>query len=570
MKAARNEILVLVNQGSCTALVILWIAFTCALSDSSVRADERSEAVRIDHGDPAVLFRDNSRSPQLLSGIDSLINAAQTTEVDAWDPNSRGASAGLNFEHIISGHQNPNNKLMPRIGRYTFQKVPRKNSVVLTRCAEDSPWEIASTLKYTVRAPHYVDFDFLCTPQDVSLFDLRGYAIFFFASYMNDVENVLLNVRGHMSRNTPETWIAADAPPGHPDWRSGGNYRALQADDLQYDEDVQFRLNTWSYDWPRIVRPFYFGRAGCAMTLILMFDRDRSERDQMRFSLCKFKLKNVPRPAWEFQYVINRVEAGSRYGFRGRLVWKKCVSADGCRDEYESWAVGVRAQQAQLRQDRIRQLRELGAVVFTQGDDVVEVSANRTKISDTDLQLISDFTQLTDLSLEETSVSDNGLVHVRDLHKIEWLNLYRTEIGDAGLQTLSQLRSLQHLPVGETNVTDDGLAHLKDMRQLLYLGVRANHVTDDGVKHLSELVNLTGLHLGETLVTSAGLKHLTSMARLRTLWLDGTQVSDNAIATLVRLTSLRELHIIGTKITAKGLKRLQARLPRCRIIGPEP
>jgi hypothetical protein len=155
---------------------------------------------------------------------------------------------------------------------------------------------------------------------------------------MNDVVDVTLHFRGHESPHGKETWIRVDAPEGHPDWNRGGNYRALSADDLGCDDDVQFRLNTWSYEWPRIARPFYYGRAGRGMTMILMFDRLHSNRDQIRFSLYKFKLPRHARPAWDFQYVINRVESGAEYGFRGRLVWKKFVSAEDCWNEYKQWA----------------------------------------------------------------------------------------------------------------------------------------------------------------------------------------------------------------------------------------
>jgi hypothetical protein len=266
------------------------------------------ETTRIERGDLVVTFRDNSKSPAELSGVDSLINVQQAPGFEAFDPDSRGASAGLNFEHIISGHENPSNAFAPRHGRYTLYKLPDGNSVKLVRRAEDCPWKVASTLTYVVSKPHYVDFTFRCKPQASSIFGSRGYAIFFFANYMNDVEDVSLNFRGRESDDAKEDWIVADAPKGHPDWNGGGNYRAAAADDLGYDTDVKFRLNTWSYDWPRITKPFYFGRAGHGMTLILMFDRLHSQRDQIRFSLYKFKLPKHPRPAWDFQYVVNRVE----------------------------------------------------------------------------------------------------------------------------------------------------------------------------------------------------------------------------------------------------------------------
>jgi hypothetical protein len=250
----------------------------------------------------------------------------------------------LNFEHIISGHQNPNNSFTPRHGRYTLQRLPDGESVLLVRRAEDCPWKVASTLQYVVNEPYYIDFTFRCTPQDASLFGSRGYAIFFFANYMNDVQDVALHFRGQHAPDGHEAWIAADAPEGHRDWNGGGNYRAITANELEYDDDVQFRLNTWSYDWPRVAKPFYYGRAGHGMTLIMMFDRLHSARDQIRFSLYKFKLKKHPRPAWDFQYVVNKVESGVEYGFHGRLVWKKFISADDCWNEYKRWAAALEVE----------------------------------------------------------------------------------------------------------------------------------------------------------------------------------------------------------------------------------
>lgn len=296
---------------------------------------------QIDRGNLQVTFRDNALSPALLSGIDRLLNVTDAPGFDAYDPDGRGASAGLNFEHIISGHRSDYNKFTPRRGFYPLTALPNGHSVILTRHASDSPWRVASTLKYTVVEPHYVDFEFRCTPQNASLFGEHGYALFFFANYMNDVEDVALNFRGHRAASSPEEWIAADAPPGHPDWNQGGNYRGLKADELAYDDDVRFRLNTWTYDWPRIAQPFYYGRAAHDMTLILMFDRLVTDEDQIRFSLYKFKLPNHPRPAWDFQYVVNQVQANREYGFQGRLVWKKFVSAEDCRHEYETWAAGL-------------------------------------------------------------------------------------------------------------------------------------------------------------------------------------------------------------------------------------
>ena len=94
--------------------------------------------------------------------------------------------------------------------------------------------------------------------------------------------------------------------------------------------------------WPRYTRPFYYGLCQQNMLFMLMFDRSLTEEDEIRFSLFKFKLNRFPRPAWDFQYVIHRVDPGRDYGFKGRIVWKRFVSREDCLAEYEEWSKGKR------------------------------------------------------------------------------------------------------------------------------------------------------------------------------------------------------------------------------------
>ena len=305
-----------------------------------VLAEPPGDAVsplQIEHGNLSLLLRDNAESPKVLSGIDSLVNVHDAPGYDAFDPDSEGASAGLNFEHIISGHASPANKFAPRNGRYTLYRRGDGTSAELVREARDDPWALASTFKYTAHAPAAIDFEFQCRAQKPELFGPRGYAVLFFAHYMNDVAEVPIHFRGVAGPGEPEIWISADAPPGHPDFNKGGTYRSLPAADLAYDAAHDFKLNLWSYDYPRFTQPFYFGRAAHGMVFILMFDRMYGPDDEIRFSLFKFKLPRHPRPAWDFQYVIHRVTADRTYGFKGRLIWKKFVSADDCLAEYQRW-----------------------------------------------------------------------------------------------------------------------------------------------------------------------------------------------------------------------------------------
>jgi hypothetical protein len=295
------------------------------------------ETATIADGDLHAVLRDNSNSPKILSGLDSLFHLRDAPDFDAFDPDSKGASAGLNFEHIICGHKNEHNAFTPRRGKFPLSISTDGKSGTLIRNQLDDPWKMSSTMKYTVTAPHYIDLDFRCVPHDRSLFGERGYAVLFFANYMNDVENVGLNFRGIDGPNQPDNWINADAPPGHHDWNQGGTYRSSMATDLSYDADLNFKLNTWSYDYPRFTQPFYYGRAARGMVLMLMFNKIYTEEDEIRFSLFKFKLPRFPRPAWDFQYVIRGIQESKEYGFKARLVWKRFVSQEDCVNEFESW-----------------------------------------------------------------------------------------------------------------------------------------------------------------------------------------------------------------------------------------
>ncbi|MFO1019378.1 MAG: hypothetical protein U0903_01565 [Planctomycetales bacterium] len=298
--------------------------------------------VTIQAGDLRLLLRDNSESPKrALSGIDALFNLRSAPQFDAFDPDTRGASAGMNFEHIISGHKHEHNAFSPRSGAYALHHEPGSMSATLVRKWEDEPWKVSSRFTYRLVAPHFIDFDFRCTVDDPALFDPEKYAVFFFANYMHDVERVGLNFRGINSPVGNEEWIYADAPAGPKDWNQGGTYRHREGTELRMATDQNFRLNTWSYDFPRYTQPFYFGKAAHGMTLILMFDKTATSEEEIRFSLFKFKLQKHPRPAWDFQYVRKKLEAGKEYGFRGRLVWKKFVSPEDCLREYQTWSAGL-------------------------------------------------------------------------------------------------------------------------------------------------------------------------------------------------------------------------------------
>jgi hypothetical protein len=227
----------------------------------------------------------------------------------------------------------------------------------------------------------------------------------------------------------------------------------------------------------------------------------------------------------------------------------------------------------ELEQDLTARLRDLGVQVFTHPRTrrVVEINANQnTRLENDHLRWIANFTELTDLSLEATQITDQGIAHLAKLRKLEWLNLYRTKVGDESLRVLSEMKSLRHLPIGETRVTDQGLAHLEKMDQLVYLGLRGNKITDEGLRSLATLTNLTGLNLAETAISDVGLGQLRNLTALQQLWLQTTSITDRSVSVLIGFRELEKLEVTKTKLTAKGLEHLRADLPRCQTIFSAP
>ena len=75
------------------------------------------------------------------------------------------------------------------------------------------------------------------------------------------------------------------------------------------------------------------------------------------------------------------------------------------------------------------------------------------------------------------------------------MNLDNTLLSDAGLVHLSGLTNLTFLHLGSTLITDEGLVHLKGLTSLEDLIVTRTAVTQDGVDQLKETLVDTNVQL---------------------------------------------------------------------------
>ncbi len=92
--------------------------------------------------------------------------------------------------------------------------------------------------------------------------------------------------------------------------------------------------------------------------------------------------------------------------------------------------------------------------------------------------------------------------------QIAWLNLGKTSITDDGMRHLKSLKNLSKLHLEKTAVTDDGLAHLSELERLEYLNLYGTAVSDNGLEHLKSLKNLRALYLWQSNATKEGAANL--------------------------------------------------------------
>ena len=185
-------------------------------------------------------------------------------------------------------------------------------------------------------------------------------------------------------------------------------------------------------------------------------------------------------------------------------------------------------------------LADLIGVDYVYHVTTVTLSSPRTA-SNVAMSQIGRLTQLEQLSLHDTFLTDEGLAHLGRLTSLMGLALSNDQIPDTGLSRLKGLFRLRALSLHGTYISDARLAHLSGLVSLESLVLSNTEITDAGLVQLQRLASLTDLDLSGTHITAAGLVHLERLVKLSSLNLSGTRVTSAGVAQLSRLISLKRL-----------------------------
>ncbi|XP_028290187.1 uncharacterized protein LOC114454149 [Gouania willdenowi] len=223
------------------------------------------------------------------------------------------------------------------------------------------------------------------------------------------------------------------------------------------------------------------------------------------------------------------------------------------------------------------------------------LSLDQTKVTDTGmvLYLQSAPSCLTQLSLNQTSVTEATLAVIPScVPQLRLLSIKQTKVRD--VTAMAEMRNLQTLKLDGTSVSEDSLEHLGSHPTLTFLslggipsldgnrvlqlisGLKLTHlilperhsVTDTGMSFISKLSLLSELDLTDyTQVTDQGVSQLSTMKRLQKLSLSNTQVSDAGLVSLRGLHELQELCLDRTAVTSQGVSDLIVCLPHLQVLG---
>jgi hypothetical protein len=118
------------------------------------------------------------------------------------------------------------------------------------------------------------------------------------------------------------------------------------------------------------------------------------------------------------------------------------------------------------------------------------------------------FCDVTWVQFLDSSSSDEILLHVGRLERVESLVLVGPQVTDRGLFNIERLKELRILGLFSTGVTDAGIARLTALPNLEHLEISHANVTDGALGSFRRLTSLRTLFVRKTKMTGAGLQNL--------------------------------------------------------------
>jgi Leucine-rich repeat (LRR) protein len=214
-------------------------------------------------------------------------------------------------------------------------------------------------------------------------------------------------------------------------------------------------------------------------------------------------------------------------------------------------------------------ITDKGIQLLERHPTLAEVSISQCPIRGGCLSYLADLPALTGLTLNGVAITDTQLDRLKG-SKLSDLGLQNMSVTDRALAAVAEIPDLIHLDLTGTRVTDAGLAHLGRLERLANVSLARTDVTGTGLTHFKARPALRSLDLTDTLVTDAALGELSACPNLKTLRLGHTGITDAGLARLADLKALSEITLTGSEVTRAGVEKFKAAKPTAKVEWVEP
>lgn len=180
----------------------------------------------------------------------------------------------------------------------------------------------------------------------------------------------------------------------------------------------------------------------------------------------------------------------------------------------------------------------------------------RGVLTDGDLSVFDRAYRLRFLSLQNQSIGEDGVKHLRDCHRLQVLRLGGSSIGDEGLRQLNELTELAELELDQTSITDNGLEHLSRLDRLQRLSLMGNRLSGEGLASIGPKQQLDWLDVSNTNITDDSLRHMQQFPRLHILRLDYSRISGTGLKHLAGIKRIGEINLAGCPVTDESISKI--------------
>ncbi len=199
-------------------------------------------------------------------------------------------------------------------------------------------------------------------------------------------------------------------------------------------------------------------------------------------------------------------------------------------------------------------------------ENVYSVSlSGSTFVTDQTIQKLLRFKNLRRLQIDRTELSDAGLIPLKGLTHLEFLDVSRTRVTGNTLSSLTALKELRHIRMDSNALDGTKLSPLSRLPRLEWLSIRHSRLRDPHLEFMQHSKQIRLLELcGNHLLTNKCMRYLAKLPKLDVIMVNGTSIGFAGLCEL-KSCPLTSIKVSANTLTAAEFAKLKEIFPRSKI-----